>query len=152
MGFEFSLQGLLRVRESFEKREEQKLAVAIGEHKRLNTALERVREQLMSTAGRLSDLLVRGTTGADLHLLCLESVLLGRREQALAESVSAALKEVQDQQARFIEAKQRRKILDDLREKQFALFLLSQSRKEQQKLDDAFLLRRIGVHTGKGVA
>jgi flagellar export protein FliJ len=152
MGFEFSLQGLLRVRESFEKKEEQKLALAIGELKCLNTMLERVREQLTSTADRLSSLLARGTTGANLHLLCFEKVLLERREQALAESVSAALKEVQDQQTRFREAKQKRKILLDLREKQFTLFLLTEGRKDQQKLDDAYLLRRTSNHTGKSVA
>jgi len=152
MGFEFSLQGLLRVRESFEKKEKQKLAVAMGELKRLSANLEKVREQMTSAADRLSGLLARGTTGADLHLSCLERILFERRERALAECVSAALREVQDQQIRFREAKQKRKVLDDLREKQLALYLLREGRKEQQRLDDAFLLRRIPLHTGKSVA
>jgi len=152
MSFEFSLQGLLRVRESLEKEAEQKLAVAIGELRRLRTKLEKVREQLASTAERQSDLLARGTTGADLHLLCFERVLLERCEKALAESVSCALKRVQDQQARFLEAKQKRKILDDLRERQLALFQLTERRKDQQRLDDAFLLRRTSDPTGKSLA
>ena len=152
MSFEFSLQGLLRLRESLEKEEEQKLAAAIGELKRLQTKLEKVREQLASTSERLSNLLARGTTGADLHLLCFEKVLLERREKALAESVSSALKGVQDQQARFLEAKKKRKILGDLREKQLALFLLTERRKDQQVIDDTFLLRRTSDPTGKSLA
>jgi flagellar export protein FliJ len=70
----------------------------------------------------------------------------------LAESVATAAKEVQAQQARFQAAKQKRKILDNLREKQFALFLLNRGRRDQQRLDDAFLLRRVSDHTGKSVA
>jgi flagellar export protein FliJ len=152
MGFEFSLQGLLRVRESFERNEQQKLAIAIGELKRLHAMLEEVRKQLTSTAGSLHQLLIRGTTGADLHLLCFEAILLQRREEALAESVTTASKEVQAQQARYQAAKQKRKILDDLREQQLALFLLVQRRKDQQKLDDTYLLGRISDQTGKSVA
>jgi len=152
MGFEFSLQGLLRVRESFEKKEEQKLTLAIAELKRLHAILEEVRKQLTSTAVRLYQLLVRGTTGADLHLLCLERILLERGEETLAESVRTALKEVQAQLARYQAAKQKRKILDDLREQQLALFLLAERRKDQQKLDDAYLVGRTSHPTGKSVA
>ncbi len=118
----------------------------------MNAILEKVREQLRTVEDRLGDLLRRGTTGADLHLLCLESALLERREQALMQIVSAAWKEVQEQQIHFLEAKQKRKILGDLREKQLGLFLLTEGRKDQQKLDDAFLLRRASVPTGKRVA
>jgi flagellar export protein FliJ len=152
MGFEFSLQGLLRVRESFEKKEEQKLAVAYGELKRWQIMLEETRKQLASSLDRLDELLVRGARGADLHLLYFERMLLERRERALAESVAAASKEVQAQQARYLAAKQKRKILDDLREKQLTLFLLIQGRRDQQKLDDAYLLRRTSDATGKSVA
>jgi len=152
MGFEFSLQGLLRVRKSFEKQEEHKLAFAIGELKRLNMMLETVRGQLIFTADRFGKLLVGGTTGADLHLLCFEKFMLDRREQALAESVSSALAEMQAQQARLQEAKNNRKILDNLRQKQLILFLLAEGRRDQQKLDDAFLLRRSNDDSGKGVA
>jgi flagellar export protein FliJ len=152
MEFEFGLQGLLRVRESFERKEELKLAVAIGELKRLKMMLARVREELASIGDRISSLLARGTTGADLHLLCFEKMLLERREQALAQVVSTALKEVQQQQIRMQEARQKRKVLEDLRERQLALFLLAEGRKDQQRLDDAFLMRRFAEDSGKGVA
>ena len=152
MGFEFSLQGLLRVRESFERREEQKLAMAIGELKRWHAMLEEVRKQLTSTADSLHRLLLRGTTGADLHLLCIERILLERRQEALAERVTIAMKEVQAQQARYQAAKQNRKILDDLREQQLALFLQGERRKDQQKLDDSYLHGRTRDQTGKSVA
>jgi flagellar export protein FliJ len=152
MGFKFSLEGLLRVRKSFEKQEEQKLAAAVGELKRLVTMLESVRAQLISTADRLGKPLAHGTTGADLHLLCLEKFLLERREQALAESVSSALAKMKAQQARLQEAKNKRKVLDKLRQKQMILFLLIEGRREQQRLDDAFLMRRSNDDSGKGLA
>jgi flagellar export protein FliJ len=152
MGFKFSLEGLLRVRKSFEKQEEHRLAAAVGELKRLNMMLESVREQLISTADRLGKLLAQGTTGADLHLLCLEKSLLERRERALAESVSSALAKMEAQQARLQEARKKRKVLDKLRQKQMVLFLLIEGRREQQTLDDAFLMRRSNDDSGKGVA
>ena len=152
MSFEFKLEGLLRVRESFERREEQKLAVAFGELKHFNAMLDAVRERLASLADGLGGLLVRGMTAADLHLRCLEILMLERRERALAESVAAALTKVQNQQRRLQEAKQKRQVLDKLRQKQLMSFLLSEGRRDQQKLDDAFLLRRSNEESGKGVA
>ena len=152
MGFKFSLAGLLRVRESFEKSEEQKLALAIGKLNRLKAMLGAVREELTRAGDRLSHLLARGTTGAELHLLCFERIQLERRESALVESVSSAGAEVRDQQARLREAKRKRKVLDNLRQRQLTLFMLSEARKGQQRLDDAFLSRQRCDQSGKGVA
>ena len=152
MAFQFRLQAVLRVRQSFEKQEEQKLAAAVGEVTRLRTMLARTREQLTSTVRRLSRLLAGGTTGADLHLLHFEQMLVERRQQALAATLSIALKKVQEQQSRLQEARKKRKALEELREKQLALFLLTEGRREQQKLDDAFLLRRFAEESGKGIA
>ena len=152
MRFEFSLEGLLRVRESFEKQEEQRLAIATGELKRLNTMLETVREQLISVSDRLDKTLARGTLGADLHLLYFERFALQRRELALNEYVASAQAKMQDQQARLQEATQKRKTLDNLRQKQLELFLITEGHRDQQKLDDAFLLRRSNDSSGKDAA
>ena len=152
MGFQFSLQGLLRVRESFERKEEQKLAAGIGELKRLKMMLASVREQLTATDDRLSRILAGGTTGAHLHLLCFERMLLEYREQALAEHVSTALKLVQEQRTCLQEARQKRKVVEDLRQKELTLFLLAEGRRDQQKLDDTFLQKRFREDTGKSVA
>ena len=152
MGFQFSLQGLLRVRESFERKEEQKLAAAIGELKRLKMMLASVREQLTATDDRLSRILAGGTTGAHLHLLCFERMLLEYREQALTEHVSTALKLVQEQRTCLQEARQKRKVVEDLRQKELTLFLLAEGRRDQQKLDDTFLQKRFREDTGKSVA
>ena len=75
MGFQFSLEALLRVRESFEKQQEQKLAAAMAEFKRLNAMRESVLEELKSTADRFTKLLARGTTAsADLHLRAMRAL------------------------------------------------------------------------------
>ncbi|MGO8791601.1 MAG: flagellar export protein FliJ [Terriglobia bacterium] len=152
MGFQFSLEALLRVRESFEKQQEQKLAAAMAEFKRVNAMRESVLEELKSTADRFTKLLARGAASADLHLLCYEEHLLKRREQALLESISAALAEVKKQRIQLQAAQQKRKILENLRQKQRALYLLTEGRRDQQKLDDTFLLRRNNDDDGKGVA
>jgi len=152
MGFQFSLQGLLRVRESFERKEEQKLAGAIGELKRLKMMLASVREQLTATDDRLSGILAGGTTGAYLHLLWYERMLLEYRERALAEQVSTALKLVQEQRACLQEARQKRKVVEDLRQKELTLFLLAEGRRDQQRLDDTFLRKRFQEDAGKSVA
>jgi flagellar export protein FliJ len=152
MGFQFSLQGLLRVRESFERKEEQKLAAAIGELKRLKMMLASVREQLTATDDRLSAILAGGTTGAHLHLLYFERMPLEYREQALTEHVSTALKLVQEQRTCLQEARQKRKVVEDLRQKELTLYLLAEGRKDQQRLDDTFLRKRFQEDTGKSVA
>jgi len=152
VGFQFNLEGLLRVRESFEKQEEQKLGVAIAELKRWDAKIADVREQLAATAARLDELLARGAIGADIHLECYERHLLERLEKVLAESVSAARAEVKNQQIRLQAAQRKRKILDNLRQRQLALYLLTEGRRDQQRLDDTFLLRRAHRDSGKGAA
>lgn len=142
MRFRFTLEGLLRVRKSLEKQEEQKLAVAVGEVRRLTTLLENVRGQIRSSDASMEKRLAAGARGADLHLLCLERVLLERREQTLAPLRASALAEMQKQQANLQTARRERKVLDTLREKQLHHFVLTETRREQQRLDDAYLLRR----------
>jgi len=142
MAFAFTLQGLLRVRESFERREAQEVAVATAEVRRLSALLSAIRERLACAADEMAQLLRRGTTGAELQLRHLEKMMLERRQRDLAESVAAAVTELRNQQERWRLARQKRKILDQLRHQQLMDFLLTQRRREQQQLDDAFLLRR----------
>jgi flagellar biosynthesis chaperone FliJ len=46
------------------------------------------------------------------------------------------------QQIRYTEARQQREILSNLRERQLSVYLREQARREQQSVDELFLIRR----------
>jgi flagellar export protein FliJ len=142
MAFHFSLNGVLRLRESLEKAELQQLraiaaAVAFSraELDSLDKDIESAQRWTLDAAA------TSGLTGAELHFEVLREGVLRAVRSSLAEKLAGLQRQREEQQQRYLHARQQREILSNLYQRQLAAYRLQQARREQQRLDELFLIR-----------
>jgi flagellar biosynthesis chaperone FliJ len=147
MGFQFSLENVYLLRKSLETQAEQRLSQATQEVVRARLALDQLdlnftenqRDWLAAFSGE--------NLAPALHfgLACESSFALARR--AALEKLTAAHKRRQQQLQSYREARQKREILGNLRVRHLQLFDLELSRRQQQSVDELFLLRNFLIST-----
>ena len=140
MSFRFSLQAVLRCRESFERRERLRLQMIIRELVRTQQQREEAQRDRANAQNELKTKLRQSINATEMQfeLACDRARL--RRIDALREQV-AKLEDLRRRQLEvFQRAQQQRKILENLRERQFAAYQLIQKRREQERMDDRFLI------------
>lgn len=144
MAFHFTLKGLLRLRESVERAELQRLhslAAAVAFARAEMESLEKVIED---EHRRISDTVVAsGLTGAELHFGIARDVAWNAQRAQLLKAVFDLEQKRKEQQARYLQARMQREILANLRERRLADYELDQSRRAQQRIDELFLIRGI---------
>ena len=140
MSFQFTLQAVLRLRESFERRERQRLEVIGREVAKTCNQCEQAKVDRSNALLELQKRLGQGLTATEMQFELSCDRARARRIAALNER----LEKLQDLRRRQLEvfrkAQQQRKILENLRERQFADYQLLQTRREQQQLDDRFAI------------
>ena len=140
MAFHFSLQAVLRYRESFERRERLRLQIITREVVKARQHWEEAKAERLQALSESKRNLRRGLLGAELQFeLACDSMrirqITARKEQFLK------LEELRVRQlAAFRKAQQQRKILENLRDRQFAAYRLIHDRRTQQQLDERFLI------------
>jgi flagellar export protein FliJ len=142
MAFHFSLRALLRLRESVEKAELLRLQKIAAQAVQLRLEIESIDGEIRTRRQELLNQAANGITGAELHLAALtEAACQQSRTQMLAK-----LQEIEQlrkkQQLRYTHAHQQREILSNLRERQLSVYVREQARREQQQVDELFLIRR----------
>jgi flagellar export protein FliJ len=140
MPFRFSLQAVLRCRESFEQRERQRLQLVTRELVKAQQQREDAQRDRANAQGQLKNKLHQGMTAMEMQfeLACDRARL--RRIAALNDQL-AKLEDLRRRQLEmFRKAQQQRKILENLRARQLAAYQLIQTRREQQQMDDRFLI------------
>jgi len=142
VAFHFTLQALLRLRESFEKAAIQRLRVIAAQLVSARVDIETLDAEIQIARRRVLDATAQGITGAELRFEALGATASQERRAALVKKLREIERAHQEQQARYKEARQKREILSNLREHQFTIYQREQSRREQQGLDDLFLMRR----------
>jgi flagellar protein FliJ len=141
MLFRFSLQAVLRYRESFEQRERLRLQMITRELVKARQQCDEARQERVKAREDLAGKLAQGTTAAELHLELACDTVRGRRIAALQE-LSGKFENLRQRQAEaFRKAQQQRKILENLRARQLAAYRVVQNRRTQQQLDEMFLMR-----------
>jgi flagellar export protein FliJ len=141
MGFRFTLDAVLRFRESVEHSEEatlllivQEIAQAEGELRQTDIEQVRIREQ------RERDLILKLP---GVHLLEIAERELDLKN--VADGIRSRLEQLEDrrlkQLAVYRSARQERQVLSELREQKRRTYDLEQRRQEQKTLDDLFLAR-----------
>jgi flagellar FliJ protein len=145
MPFRFSLQAVLRCRESFEQRERQRLQMISREIARAKQQCDEAKLDRTRALGQFQVKLHQGMNVMEMQFELACDKARVRRIAALNEHV-AKLEDLRRRQLEmFRKAQQQRKILENLRERQLAAYQLIQTRREQQQMDDRFLL----THAGK---
>lgn len=141
MAFRYAFQTLLRLRQSLERQEEQRLFAQAAIVGRLRSELEEIRQaQWQARRQDLPD------SGAVSHGYSLQyAVLRDTAFESMRKKLQSQLEDAERrrlQQLRQYEAvRQRREILEGLRDRQEAAYELEFSRHEQQVVDESFLLR-----------
>ena len=140
MPFRFSLQAVLRCRESFERRERQRLQMITREVVKAKQQRDQAKVDRATSLAEVQKRLHEGMNVMEMQfeLACDRARL--RRIAALNDHF-AKLEDLRRRQLEvFRKAQQQRKILENLRERQLAAYQLLQARREQQQMDDRFLL------------
>lgn len=145
MAFRFTLQAVLRCRESFERRERQRLQVVTREMFKAKEKQEQAKQDRANALIQAQQKLRQGTTSAEMQFELASDQARLRRIAALAEQFTK-LEELRRRQLEaFRKAQQQRQILENLRSRQLAAYQLIEARRLQQQMDDRFLL----THAGK---
>lgn len=143
MAFRYPLQALLRLRVSLERQEEQRLFAAAALVARLRAEIDQLdQKDLEARRAELDELAAAGGgSGATVQFaaVCKDAFVIARKqlEQQLQDGERKRLRQLQVYQA----VRQKREILEGLRERQEAAYELEFARHEQQTSDEAFLNR-----------
>lgn len=141
MAFRYSLLSLLRLRQALERQEEQKLVVLARTVMRMRRAVEDLDEgQLQAQRAALTQL-SQGSVAAELQFANVCATAYERVRNQLVRELKAAETRRLEQMKTYCDARQKREILDGLRERQEAAHTLESARREQQNADEVFLLR-----------
>jgi flagellar export protein FliJ len=143
MAFRYPLQSLLRLRESLERQEEQRLFALAAEVARLRTQIERLQQEDFESRRMELQEMASGSSGA---LLQFEAIC-GAASEAARRKIGLQLEESErkrlNQLRVYQAAHQKREILQGLRERQETAYELEIARQEQQIADEAFLMRAL---------
>jgi flagellar export protein FliJ len=144
MSFHFTLNGLLRLRESLERAELQRLHSIAGAIALARSEIESL-EKVMETARNhtFDAIAATGLTAAELHFQIARDAAWNAQRSQLLKKISALEQKRKEQQARYLQARMQREILSNLHERQLAEYELAQSRRLQQRIDELFLIRGI---------
>jgi flagellar export protein FliJ len=144
MPFRFSLQAVLRCRESFERRERQRLAVITREEVKARQQRDQAKLDRSNALGQLQKKLRQGMTAMEMQFELACDRARVRRIAALNDHF-IKLEDLRHRQLEiFRKAQQQRKILDNLRDRQLAAYRMVQARRTQQQMDDRFLITHAG--------
>lgn len=146
MPFQFSLAALLRFRQSIEQRQEILLQQANQRVGGLRRGIESVQRATAEVTANDARELASGLRAAELHFSQVRRSVLLEHGSRLEKELAAALQIQLQQRLAFQKARQQREVVDTLKEHQLQEFNQQESRDEQRRLDDLFLLRRQFLH------
>jgi flagellar export protein FliJ len=142
MAFRFSLQSILQLRRSQEQLERLKLEAIIWEQRQMRARLEGVIERSVESRRRFQQELAGGLTGSELQFQAMRQENTASVRTSLEDHLVELERSRQAQILVFHKFRQRREILENLRVRKLEVYAREQSRREQQELDDLFLMRQ----------
>lgn len=141
MPFHFALSSLLRLRESLEKAELQRLQIIAAQLAQVRVEIDSVDAEIEASRRQMLEQVSVEISGAELHIAVLSDSVRQEHRMGLLERRDELEKARQEQQIRYNEARQRREILSNLRQRQLSAYQREQARREQQQIDELFLIR-----------
>lgn len=144
MAFRFSLDALLRLQVSYERKERRLLEEIAGRMAAIRQRLEEIEQMRQSASRQRGESLINGVTGAEMHFAAACDEVVEEQHRQLSQSLVEIQIEHRQQKDVYLLARQKREILDSLRDRQEAEYRRELARREQQSMDDLFLMRSIG--------
>lgn len=142
MPFQFSLRALLRLRQTYEKREHMRLTALNVAYGRLQQEYQESGERRMLGFEQLTKQLQEGISGSELRVATTSLQHSTSRRRQLTGKMKDLELQVRKQTESYLESQRKRKILDSLRQRELWAFVLEENRREQQRIDDLFVQRR----------
>lgn len=142
MPFRFTLQTILRLRESYERLERMRLlniAALIVKTREEISALE---TEAVEARMRIGKSLARGIPAAEMHFELICEKVRAQQKRLLLARLAELERKREEQRRAYLSAKQKKEILESLRERQQREYRIEQGRREQITLDEMHLLRR----------
>jgi len=143
MAFHFTLKGLLRLRQSLERAELQKLQAIVGAVAQARAEIAAVEEEIAGRRRAFQSLVTVGVAAAEWHFEMAREASLRALQSELLKKLADLEEKRKQQQARYVQAHRQREILSNLRERQLAAYELEEARRAQQRIDELFLIRTI---------
>ncbi len=141
MAFHYSLDALLRVRQIRERREEEMLGTIISKINTVQVQIENAKEVLLDTRRLLLQNMTGGVAGSELQFAANCDAGRAFYLEMLENHLQQLEKQRLEQGKIYREARQGREILENYRERQLQIYNQEQSRCEQRRVDDLFLIR-----------
>jgi len=142
MAFHFSLEAILRLRRGQERAERLKLEAIASEQALARNQLENMTRQFFASRRCFQRQLGDEKFGAELQFEDERSDRIASARRALEMRIAELEQERLKQVVAYKKAHQSREVLENLRGRKFALYVQMLSRREQQELDDLFLMRK----------
>jgi flagellar export protein FliJ len=141
LAFRFSLATLLRLWQSHERYERRKLEALAARVGALRAEMRRIELAAIEARRAAGERMGAGVAAAELHFaaVCQDS-----RQELLAqlgERLKAAEDERLAQMSVYQGVERQMKIFENLRRRQHEAFRVEETRREQQRMDEIFLLR-----------
>lgn len=148
MPFHFALQAVLHFRQSIEHQQELRLRAAQQQVMRVQHLIEQMDARRQELYNTQSKQLGEGVTAAELRFeLRCDAELLRHRAELAAQLVR--LQHLREEQRKVFQlARRGRETLESVRDRQLELYEQKAARREQQRQDDLFLLRREYLRRG----
>jgi len=142
VAFRFSLQALLKLRLGYEERERLRLAAVISRLHQLRSQYESWQQQKQMAKIKLTEQMRAGMVAVEFHFAQASLEAEDRRLKLVLAEIAKVEQLRQAQQAAYLEAQKKRKILERLREHQAEAYRLVEERREQQRHDELFATRQ----------
>jgi flagellar export protein FliJ len=145
MPFRFTLESVLAVRAGFERLERNRLLLIAAALMRIRESLEFLAKDYAAAQAATLEKLAACVPSGELELDRLLQQAMRDRRRSLQARESELLAKQKSQHRIYLAAKTRREILDELRSRRLTQYRASELRREQQRVDELFLLRRIAL-------
>jgi flagellar export protein FliJ len=142
MAFQFPLEVILRLRRGQERAERLKLEAIASEQAQARGQLEIITSHFFESRRRFQQQMGLETSGSELQFEGERSDRVARARHTLEMRISDLELQRLKQVAVYTRARQSREIFENLRSRKFEVYRQLLSRREQQLLDDLFLMRQ----------
>jgi flagellar export protein FliJ len=142
MAFHFSLRPILRLRASYERLERLRLLALAAAIVRVREEIAALERESQNARGLMREGLALGVTGAEIQFDTACERFRTDRKQVLETQLAELEGKQERQRVAYRAARQKREILENLRERQWNEYRQKQARREQQGLDELYLLGR----------
>ena len=141
MAFHFSLESVLRVRRGQERSARLKLEAIVSEQSAARAKLEQITETGIVLKRRFQDELKNILKGSELQFEATRETNLELSRTRIRSRFVELEQQRQAQVRIYLDARRNREVLESVRLQKFDLYRIESLRREQQELDDMFLMR-----------